>query len=103
MRFTSDGGRVTLRSPTIRFGARRAEVLAVSGDRTVRFFDLDLRHAAPPGRSANPLRIKHVEATLAGPAARLLSQELGVRFFAGDPAGALNLKPLGADQPKEEG
>jgi hypothetical protein len=87
---------------TIRFGAARAKLYAASAGSEVRFFDLDLSNAAPPRNSDNPLRLKHIEATLAGPAAKLMTEELGVAFHKGDPAGNLNLKPLTGDKPKED-
>jgi hypothetical protein len=97
------GARVKFTDFTIEFGDGTAKLFARSGGSQVRFFDLELSGATPPGQFENPFKIKHIGATLAGPAARLMTEKLGVRFRAGDPAGSLNMKPLTGAEQKENG
>jgi hypothetical protein len=91
--FTSAPGNLALTDLEVRIGTRKGKVFAIADGARVRFFDLDLSLVTHPSVE-NPFRIKHVAATLAHPAAVLMTEELGARFRRGDPGGHLDIKPL---------
>jgi hypothetical protein len=76
----------------VRIGNNKTKLFAKSGHSEVRFLDLDLSGANISGDPGGTLKIKGAEATLAKPAAELMSAAFDFPFRKGIPIGTMNIK-----------
>lgn len=86
------GAVVKFSAYTIKLGPNKAKLFAKSDHSEVRFLDLDLEDATISGRAGVRLKIKDAEATLAKPAAEVLSEAFDFPFRKGIPIGTMTVK-----------
>ena len=91
-RNTAAGGVVKFTQYRLKLGPNKAKLFAKSGGAEVRFLDLDLSDANISGEPGSRLKIKDAEATLAKPAAEVLSEAFDFPFRKGIPIGTMTVK-----------
>ena len=91
-RNTAAGGVVKLTQYRLKLGPNKAKLFAKSGGAEVRFLDFDLSDANISGEPGSRLKIKDAEATLAKPAAEVLSEAFDFPFRKGILIGTMTVK-----------
>ena len=76
----------------MRIGKNKTKLFARADHSELRFLDLDLSDATIGGSAGSTLKIKGAEATLAKPAAKLMSEVFDFPFRKGIPIGTINIK-----------
>ncbi|MET0749585.1 MAG: hypothetical protein ABWZ43_00875 [Solirubrobacterales bacterium] len=77
---------------SVRIGKNKTKLFARADHSELRFLDLDLSDATIGGSAGSTLKIKGAEATLAKPAAKLMSEVFDFPFRKGIPIGTINIK-----------
>jgi hypothetical protein len=86
------GATVTFDDFLVKIGKSKAKLFATTGTDALRFLNLDLSGARVTGSRGADLNIKNLEATLAKPATKVLSDVVGAEINKNAPIGVLKVK-----------
>jgi hypothetical protein len=92
------GATVTLDDFLIKFGNAKTKLFATSGTDAFRFLNLDMSGSSFGGHPGGALKIHNVDASLAKPAAKVLTELVGTEISKGTPIGTLKVKALTSAQ-----
>jgi hypothetical protein len=90
--FTEGGPGLKLSKFFVKISEKKTKLFAKSGQAEVRFLDLDLSDATIGGSAGVNLTIKGAAATLAKPAAEVMTDVFDFPFKKGIPIGTINVK-----------
>jgi Htaa len=92
------GDSVTFDDFLVKLGKKKAKLFATTGTDALRFLNLDLSNATVSGSQGADLKIKNLDATLARPATKVLSEVVGAEINKNAPIGVLKVKAQTAAQ-----
>lgn len=91
---SSSGAALVLDDFFVKLGHSKAKLFATSGTDEYRFLNLDLSNAVISGSQGADLKIKNIDASLAKPAAKALTEFVGTPIDEGTAIGTLKVKAV---------